>query len=161
MQQAKDNNWEGIIGKDRVSTYESGRRSESWLKFKIQNSQEAIICGFTKPEGSRHFFGALILGVKEGSHVRYAGNCGTGFNEATLKDVYNKMEPLLATERTLTEKINQRGKVTWVKPELVCEVFYSEWTEDNHMRHPVFKGLRTDKEADKVVIETPDTPACR
>ncbi len=157
MQQARDKSWEGIIGKDRTSTYESGRRSEKWLKFKIQNSQEAIICGFTKPEGSRHFFGSLILGVKEGSHIRYAGNCGTGFNEATLKDVYAKMEQLIVSERTLTEKINQRGKVTWVKPELVCEVFYSEWTEDNHMRHPVFKGLRLDKEADKVVLETPDT----
>ncbi|OKS88524.1 DNA ligase D [Mucilaginibacter polytrichastri] len=157
MAQAKKESWEGIIGKDRASIYESGRRSEKWLKFKLQNSQEAIICGFTQPEGARHFFGSLILGIKEGSRIRYAGNCGTGFNEATLKDVYHQMEALVVKERTLPEKINQRGKVTWVKPQLVCEVFYSEWTEDAHMRHPVFKGLRMDKEPEKVVIETPNT----
>lgn len=157
MKQARENNWEGIIGKDRNSSYDSGRRSDRWLKFKLQNSQEAIICGFTKPEGSRNYFGSLVLGIKEGGKIRYAGNCGTGFNEASLKDLYKRMEPLITKERTLAEKVHQRGPVTWIKPELVCEVWYSEWTGDNHMRHPVFKGLRMDKQPENVVMETPDT----
>ncbi|MCJ8210641.1 DNA ligase D [Mucilaginibacter sp. RS28] len=157
METAKEKGWEGIIGKDKTSTYESGKRSDRWLKFKLQNSQEAIICGFTKPEGSRRYFGSLVLGIREGANIRYAGNCGTGFNEASLKDLYEKMQPLVTKERTLEEKIHQRGPVTWVKPKLVCEVYYSEWTGDRHLRHPVFKGLRNDKEPEKVVIETPET----
>ncbi|WDF55005.1 DNA ligase D [Mucilaginibacter sp. KACC 22063] len=157
MKEARENGWEGIIGKDKNSTYESGKRSDRWLKFKLQNSQEAIICGFTRPEGSRHYFGSLILGIKEGGKLRYIGNVGTGFNDVSLKNVYNRMEPLMTKDRTLAEKVHQRGPVTWVKPELVCEVWYSEWTGENHLRHPVFKGLRLDKQPENVVPETPDT----
>jgi len=153
---AKKEGWEGIIGKDSQSYYDSGKRSDRWLKFKLQNSQEAIICGYTEPSGSRSHFGALILGVNEGGKMRYIGNCGTGFNEAGLKDLFAQLEPLKTDKRPFTDKVNGYKKLTWVKPELVCEVWYSEWTEDRHLRHPVFKGLRTDKEKEKVVMETPD-----
>ncbi|RYY36033.1 MAG: DNA ligase D [Sphingobacteriaceae bacterium] len=153
---AKKEEWEGIIGKDGQSYYLSGKRTDRWLKFKYQASQEAIICGFTAPTGSRKHFGALILGINQGDTIKYIGNCGTGFNEASLKDLFAEMEPLITKERPFPEKPHQRTKATWIKPELVCEVWYTEWTEDGHLRHPVYKGLRIDKETEEVVEETPD-----
>ncbi|MFI5161508.1 MAG: DNA ligase D [Sphingobacteriales bacterium] len=157
FEKAKKEGWEGIIGKDAHSYYSSGRRSDRWLKFKLQNSQEAIICGYTAPTGSRKHFGALILGINEGKKIRYIGNCGTGFNETSIKELYAKMQPLETSEKPLEEKVHQRSKVTWIKPKLVCEVWYAEWTGENHLRQPVFKGLRTDKNKEKVVMETPDS----
>ncbi len=156
FKKAKKEGWEGIIGKDVNSYYNSGKRSDRWLKFKLQNSQEAIICGYTAPTGSRKYFGALILGINEGNKIRYIGNCGTGFNDALIKDLYIKMQPLETDKKPFEEKVHQRTKVTWIKPELVCEVWYAEWTGDGHLRQPVYKGLRIDKEKEKVVMETPD-----
>jgi bifunctional non-homologous end joining protein LigD len=153
---AKTKGWEGIIGKDATSYYESGKRTDRWRKFKLQLSQEAIICGYTAPTGSRSHFGALILGIKQGDQLRYIGNCGTGFNEAALKELYKKLELLETDKKPFKEKVHNRTKVTWLKPELVCEVWYAEWTADGHLRHPVFKGLRTDKEKEEVVMETAD-----
>jgi bifunctional non-homologous end joining protein LigD len=156
FQKAQEEGWEGIIGKDSKSYYNSGKRSDRWLKFKLQNSQEAIICGYTAPGGSRKYFGSLILGINEGENIRYIGNCGTGFNDAGIKELYQQLHSLETVKKPFDEKVHQRSKVTWVKPQLVCEVWYSEWTADRHLRHPVFKGLRIDKETQKVVMETPD-----
>jgi len=153
---AKKEGWEGIIGKDGQSYYDSGKRSDRWLKFKLQNSQEAIICGYTAPEGSRKYFGSLILGIKPGERIQYIGNVGTGFTEAGIKELYAKLHPLETANKPFDEKISRRNKITWVEPKLVCEVWYSEWTADNHLRQPVFKGLRTDKKSEKIVMETPD-----
>jgi bifunctional non-homologous end joining protein LigD len=153
---AKKEGWEGIIGKDGHSYYNSGKRTDRWLKFKLQNSQEAIICGYTGPTGSRKHFGALILGMHDGDKLKYIGNCGTGFTEASLKELYEKMQPLEIDSKPFAEKIRNRTKVTWLKPELVCEVWYAEWTSDSHLRHPVYKGLRMDKKTENVVKETPD-----
>jgi bifunctional non-homologous end joining protein LigD len=157
FEKAKKEGWEGIIGKDSHSHYQSSKRTESWLKFKLQNSQEAIICGYTAPTGGRKHFGSLILGIKPGETLQYIGNCGTGFNDAGIKELYEKMHPLETDQKPFDEKISRRTKITWLKPELVCEVWYSEWTADKHLRHPVFKGLRTDKQSEKVVMETPGT----
>ncbi|HTI58816.1 DNA ligase D [Mucilaginibacter sp.] len=157
FKKAEKEGWEGIIGKDAYSYYNSGTRTDRWLKFKLQNSQEAIICGFTAPTGSRKHFGALVLGINEGSHISYIGNCGTGFNEASIKELYDKMHPLETDKKPFEEKVHQRTKVTWIKPKLVCEVWYAEWTAERHLRQPVYKGLRMDKEKEKVVMETPDT----
>jgi bifunctional non-homologous end joining protein LigD len=153
---AQKQGWEGVIGKDAESTYDGGRRSDRWLKFKIQASQEAIICGFTAPKGTRKHIGSLILGVQQGENIKYVGNCGSGFSGETLENLFDKLQPLITDEKPFPEKVNYHGKTTWVRPELVCEVFYSEWTADGSMRHPVFKGLRIDKEADHVLQETPD-----
>lgn len=147
--------WEGVIGKDSQSMYESGRRSDRWLKFKHQASQEAVICGYTQPKGARKHIGSLVLGIIQGEQIKYVGNCGAGFTAETLKDLYDKMQPLKTDEKPFTQKINYHGQVTWVKPELVCEVYYAEWTADGSMRHPVYKGLRVDKEPDQVVPELP------
>ncbi len=156
LAKAKKEGWEGIIGKDGESYYNSGKRTDRWLKFKLQNSQEAIICGYTEPSGSRKYFGSLILGIKPGEKIQYIGNCGTGFNEASIKELYAKLHPLETDKKPFDEKITRRNKITWVEPKLVCEVWYSEWTADKHLRHPVFKGLRTDKKSENVVMETPD-----
>lgn len=156
FKKAQSLGWEGIIGKDEESTYHSGKRSDRWLKFKSRNSQEAIICGYTAPSGSRKYLGALILGIREGSNIRYIGNCGTGFNDTGLKELYEKLRPLETDEKPFKEKAHQITKVTWLRPELVCEVWYAEWTADGHLRQAVFKGLRTDKDTENVIMETPE-----
>ncbi len=151
--EAEENGWEGIIAKKADSLYESGKRTGNWLKFKIQASQEAIIVGFSKPEGSRKYFGALVLGMYDVGKLVYIGNCGTGFNEKTLKDVYEKLLAIKIDSKPVNEKAHREKDVTWVEPQLVCEVTYTEWTADKHLRHPVFKGLRIDKEVQEVKQE--------
>jgi bifunctional non-homologous end joining protein LigD len=155
FKKAQKEGWEGIIGKDEHSYYISGKRTDRWLKFKLQNSQEAIICGYSAPTGSRKHFGALVLGINEGNKIRYVGNCGTGFNERSIKELYDKMRPLETDEKPFAEKVHQRTRITWIKPKLVCEVWYAEWTGDGHLRQPVYKGLRMDKNKESVVMETP------
>ena len=153
MARAADEKWEGIIAKDAGSRYDSGKRTDRWLKFKIQNSQEAVILGYSKPAGSRKYFGSLILGMYEGDSLVYIGNCGTGFNDATLKSLHEKLSHLITTHKPVKEKVKQEKTVTWVKPTLVCEVTFSEWTSEKILRHPVFKGLREDKAKEKVTME--------
>jgi len=152
--EAAEKDWEGIIGKDGTSRYESNRRSDRWLKFKLQNSQEAIIIGYTKPAGSRKYFGSLVLGMyNENKKLVYIGNCGTGFNESSLKDIFRKMQELVTDKKPVSEKVNQEKTATWLRPALVCEVTFTEWTADKHLRHPVFKGLRADKNKEEVKQE--------
>lgn len=140
---AVQNGYEGIIAKKMDSKYYPGTRSKNWLKIKARESQEALICGYT--EGER-VFGSLILGVYEGNELDYIGNCGTGFDGDTQKELMRKMQALSRNKSPFSEKINLKGrKAHWVKPELICEVFYSEWTNSGNLRHPVFKGLRNDK----------------
>ncbi|MFD2163896.1 DNA ligase D [Paradesertivirga mongoliensis] len=155
--EAEENGWEGIIAKDGSSTYESNKRSDRWLKFKLQNSQEAIIIGYSKPAGSRKYFGSLVLAMYEQKELVYIGNCGTGFNETTLKEVYSKMNALASDTKPVRQKVPNERTITWIIPELVCEVTFSEWTGDKHLRHPVFKGLRYDKGNNEVQQEIPET----
>lgn len=150
--EAKKLGWEGIIAKKKDDEYYSGKRSDSWLKFKFNDSQEAIICGFTKPSGSRKYFGALVLGIlDDAENLVYIGNCGTGFKDQDLKEIREEMDKYIATSKPFTQKANQEKTVTWLKPMLVCEVNFAEWTQDHHLRHPVFKGLRLDKNKEEVV----------
>ena len=150
---AAEGGWEGIIAKNGKSAYLSNLRSDNWLKFKFQNSQEAVVIGFLSPGGSRQYFGSLALGMYKGTELVYIGNCGTGFNALTLKTVYEAMEPLITDRKPVNEKIHKEQHVTWLKPDLVCEVTYAEWTSDGHLRHAVFKGLRIDKEKQEIVKE--------
>lgn len=144
---------EGIIGKRKDSIYVS-KRSRDWVKIKTHLEQEVIICGFTAPQGSRQFFGALILGVYENGRLAFAGHVGTGFDENTLKEVYAKLKKRVQAKSPFAEKIpRSNAVVTWVKPELVCQISLSEWTHEWIARHPVFKGLRLDKEAKEVKRE--------
>jgi bifunctional non-homologous end joining protein LigD len=152
---AKEKGLEGIIAKHSQSVYEAGRRSRQWLKVKTQLAQEAVIAGFTEPGGGRKYFGALVLGVYEGDKLMYIGHVGGGFTANNLKDIHEKLEPLIQKEFPFTVKPETNAPVTWVKPELVCEVALSGWTEDGAMRHPIFLRLREDKAAREVLLEKP------
>ena len=147
---------EGIMAKDRNSPYRSGKRSSEWLKIKITHEEEAVIAGFTAPKGGRHFFGSLILGMYKGKTLHYVGNCGTGFTEATLKDLYNKFKSHFADTSPFKEKIKIPGLQQWLKPELVCQVKFTEMTTDGILRHPVFLGLRVDKQGSEVQQQLPE-----
>jgi bifunctional non-homologous end joining protein LigD len=152
---AKEKGLEGILAKHSQSVYEAGRRSREWLKVKTQLTQEAVIAGFTESGGSRKYFGALVLGVYEGDALMFVGHVGGGFTANDLKDIHEKLEPLIQKECPFTVRPETNAPVTWVKPELVCEVAFSGWSEDGVMRHPVFLRLREDKTAREVVREKP------
>ncbi len=142
---------EGIIGKKIASCYES-RRSKAWVKIKSHMTQEIIICGFTEPKGSRKKFGALIAGIYDKNKIlRFAGHVGGGFDEAVLVEIYNKLKPNIIKKCPFKNEPKVNTPVTWVKPKLIGEVVFSEWTKDNIMRHPIFKGLRIDKDDTKDV----------
>ncbi len=155
---ASKNNWEGVIAKMKDGEYLPGKRTDTWLKFKQSNSQEAVICGYTQPAGSRRHFGALILGLYNQKHqLTYIGNCGTGFNDKLLVSLFNLMKERISIKRPFKEQTNNEQNPTWVRPELICEVNYTEWTMDGHLRHPVFKGLRDDKDVEMIAKETAST----
>lgn len=155
FEEAKKEGWEGLIAKNGKSQYISNKRSESWLKFKFQQTQEAIIIGYSKPEGNRRYFGALALAIYDGDTLNYIGNCGTGYNEKSLKSIYEQMQPLISKNKPVHQTVHKEQHFTWIKPLLVCEVTYSEWTADRHLRHPVFKGLRDDKKPENIGSESP------
>lgn len=159
FKEIQDQHMEGMIAKKSDSLYRANHRSNNWLKIKTSARQEAVIAGFTEPRGSRKLFGALVLGVYEEGELQYIGHTGGGFNSKSLKMMMEKLEPIIRKTSPFKKKIKTNTPVTWVKPELVCEVSFSEWTEDGHMRHPIFEGLREDKSAKEVVREHPDTAA--
>lgn len=150
---ALKNNLEGIIAKKADSEYTPGIRTTDWLKIKHHKSQEAIIAGFTEPTGARKYFGALVLGIKKGKELVYAGHTGGGFNHQSLKEMSELLKPLIQKDSPFKEKIKTNTPATWVKPVLVCEIKFSEITSDGRMRHPVFLRLRDDKQAKDVTME--------
>jgi bifunctional non-homologous end joining protein LigD len=152
----KEKRLEGIIAKHSQGTYRLGRRSRQWLKIKTQLSQEGVIAGFTEPRGGRKYFGSLVLGVFEGDELIYIGHSGGGFGAENLKNIYERLQPLIQTECPFKITPATDTPVTWVKPDLVCEVAFAGWTEDGLMRHPVFARLREDKAAREVVREKPE-----
>lgn len=145
--------WEGLIAKDARSPYRS-TRSRDWLKFTCVNQQELVIGGFTAPQGSRVRFGALLVGYHEDGQLRYAGKVGTGYDRATLEHVGDLLASRVRATSPFDDDVRERG-VTWVTPELVGEVGFTEWTRDGRLRHPRFLGLRDDKDAEDVVRERP------
>jgi bifunctional non-homologous end joining protein LigD len=145
--------WEGLIAKRAESTYVH-RRSPDWLKFKCVNSQEFVIGGFTEPTGSRNEFGALLIGYYDGDDLRYAGKVGTGFDARMLRDLGERLRRLERPGSPFAEAVPGR-KVHWVRPQVVCEVGFTEWTGDGRLRHPRFMGLRRDKRPREVVRERP------
>ena len=153
---SKEKNLEGIIAKNIHSKYYPGKRTSDWLKIKHHKTQEAIIVGYTQPTGGRKYFGALILAVKDGKTLKYIGHTGTGFNDASLKEMYETLQPLVQEASPFTEKIKTNTPVTWVRPELICEVKYSQITADEKLRHPVFLRLREDKEISEVTSTNPE-----
>lgn len=145
--------FEGIIGKRAASIYLEGKRSQDWVKIKTSLRQEVIICGFTQPRGSRKNFGSLLLGVYKDNILTYVGHVGTGFDYKKLQVVFDRLSPLIQVKSPFATLPLKKESITWVKPELVCEVSFSEWTQDGIMRHPVFIDFREDKQANEVVKE--------
>ena len=154
---------EGVVSKRADSRYEPGRRSRNWLKVKTQGRQELVIAGYTKGQGRRsNGFGALVLGVHEAGGLRWAGNVGTGFDEAEIARLLGKLKPLRRDETPFAEVPKmprvRKGDVVWVEPKLVAEIRFAEWTHDGRLRAPVYLGLREDKEASEVQRERPPMP---
>ncbi len=157
FQKMQELNVEGMIAKRKDSTYVIGKRTGDWLKIKHHNIEEVVIAGYTDPRGGRKFFGALVLGRYEGNELKYAGHTGTGFDDKSLKDLYNKLQPLVIDKSPFKGKIKTNMPVTWVKPELVCNIKFTELTSEKIFRHPVFMGLRIDKKA--IEVKADDMPA--
>src|SRR5581483_11522707 len=157
---------EGIMAKNGASRYEQ-RRSTEWLKIKTTMRQEAVIVGYTRPQGSREYFGALHLGLYDGKRLFSVGKVGTGFDQKRLKEIYDLMQPLrtdrppfdmpFTAKRNKWEAIRGRNlsEVQWLRPKLVCEVKFTERTGDGSFRHPSFVGLRFDKKPTECVYEQP------
>jgi len=146
--------WEGLIAKRADSRYVQ-RRSPHWLKLKCQAAQELVIGGFTEPSGSRIGFGALLLGYYDNGRLRYAGKVGTGYDTATLRRLRQRLDTLEQRNPPFDEPVRERA-AHWVRPELVAQVGFSEWTRDGRLRHPRFLGLRQDKRPTEVVRELPN-----
>lgn len=157
---------EGLIGKKRDSRYEPGGRSGAWIKIKVLNEQEFVIGGYSDPGGSRKYFGALLIGYQEKGKLVFACKVGTGYSHAVLKAVYERLQPLRTEACPFANLPTQRSgrwghgitraemkRCHWVEPRLVCQLRFTEWTNDGGLRHPVFLGLREDKSAAEVVRE--------
>ena len=146
---------EGIVAKRLTSTYRGGQRSEAWLKIKCQQRQEFVIGGFTNPQRSRVGLGALLVGYFKDLKLVYAGKVGTGFDNKTLLNLRQRLDRIEQKESpfVLGEKPPRLKSVHWVRPELVAEIAFSEWTQNGLLRHPRFEGLRMDKKAKQVVRE--------
>ena len=143
---------EGILGKKRESPY-VGQRTSLWLKFKIVNELDAVVCGWTMPRRSREFFGALVLGLYNGAKLEFIGSVGTGFDYDTQKTVFAKVEKLKQARSSIADPPKLKEAIEWVKPELVARVKYGNWTDGNRLRAPVFLGLRDDMPADACTLE--------
>jgi bifunctional non-homologous end joining protein LigD len=150
---AREKGLEGIIAKRAGSTYHMGKRSRDWLKIKTRLTQEGVIAGFTEPRGVRRYFGALVLGVFAGKELVYIGHTGGGFDAAKLDEIRERLHPLIRKKCPFKEEPKTNMPVTWVKPQLVCEVVFQGWTAEGLMRQPIFLRLREDKDAREVIRE--------
>jgi bifunctional non-homologous end joining protein LigD len=149
----KQQSIEGIIAKEKNSSYVEGIRSKQWLKIKTKYQQEAIICGYTEPRKSRKYFGALILGVYKDGELTYIGHTGTGFDDETLKKLKTLLDRYKSGISPFKKVPIPNAPVQWLVPKNICEVSFTEWTEEGVMRHPVFLGMREDKIPEEVTNE--------
>jgi bifunctional non-homologous end joining protein LigD len=167
LEEVKRRGLEGIIGKQRNSVYEPGRRSGAWIKLKCVNEQEFVIGGYTPPQGSRKYFGAILVGYYENEKLVFAGKVGTGFTVKSLSMLYKKFQRETRDDCPFVDLPSKQNgqwvqditpsmmrKMHWVNPVLVCEIKFAEWTRDKKLRAPVFLGLREDKKPTEVVRES-------
>lgn len=163
---AKKLGLEGLIGKRKDSVYEAGKRSGAWIKLKLNREQEFVIGGYTDPEGSREYFGALLVGFYENRKLKFCGKVGAGFDRRLLASLHSQFKKLSLDDCPFVNLPEPRGsryspgltsaelkKCHWINPKLVCQVKFNEWTQDDKLRQPVFIGPREDKKAAEVVRE--------
>jgi bifunctional non-homologous end joining protein LigD len=151
---AKENQLEGIVAKNKDSPYLPGIRSPNWQKIKITLNQEVVVGGFTQPRGGRVGIGSLLVGVYEATDLIYVGNVGGGFTDEELQTVHKNLERYIDDHSPFKSAVSTDTEITWVRPELVCEVRFAEWTPDGIMRQPIYKGFRTDVIPRNVTRET-------
>jgi bifunctional non-homologous end joining protein LigD len=167
LAEVKRHGLEGIIGKQRGSVYEPGRRSGAWIKLKCVNEQEFVIGGYTPPQGSRKYFGALLVGYYEKKRLLFAGKVGTGFDSKTLSALHKLFQKEKRDDCPFADLPSKQGgqwvlgitpammrRCHWVNPVFVCQIKFAEWTRDGKLRQPVFLGLREDKKPAEVTRET-------
>jgi len=147
---AKRSGYEGLVAKDLASHY-LGKRSRSWLKVKVHQEDEFVIVGYTPPEGSRLYFGALLLGAYERGKLRYVGKVGTGFDATTLAMLHQRFRPLVIQSPAVVDPPRGRD-ITYLRPQLVAQISYQELTADRKLRQAVYLGLRDDKRASEVTL---------
>jgi bifunctional non-homologous end joining protein LigD len=153
LDEARRLGWEGIIAKRTDSRYEPGNRSRNWLKLKIEFRQEFVVGGYTEPRNSREHIGALLLGYFDHSRFIYVGHTGGGFTRQGLEEMYRRLKPLERKTSPFEEMPKTNETAHWVKPEVVVEVKFNEWTADRRLRQPIFLGVRDDKEPKDVGME--------
>ena len=151
LTKAKD--MEGIVAKRKDSIYRPGKRSPDWLKIKSRPQQEFVVGGFTEGKGSRKHLGALLLGAYRNGKLHYYGHSGSGFSEKGLRDALDRMKPLFTDKSPFENPPRIPEKIQWVKPKLVCEISFAEWTQHGELRQTVFLSWRDDKKAKEVVLE--------
>jgi bifunctional non-homologous end joining protein LigD len=158
LERAEREQWEGLIVKDGTSVYQSGRRTPAWRKFKLLGRQEFVVGGWTAPRNTRQHFGALLVGYyDEAGALHWAGNVGTGFDQAELERLAALLETRARTTSPFADRVKTMEKAHWVTPDLVVEVKFTEWTNDGLLRHPVYLGQRDDKRAADVRRESRTT----
>jgi len=166
LEEVKRRGLEGIIGKQRNSIYETGRRSGAWIKLKCLHEQELIIGGYTPPQGARKYFGAILVGSYDSKKLVFAGKVGTGFTTKSLSTLHKKFQKEARDDCPFVDLPSKQNgqwvqditpsmmrKMRWVNPVFVCEIKFAEWTQDKKLRAPVFLGLREDKKPGEVVRE--------
>lgn len=157
LQAARDQHLEGVVVKQLTSAYYPGRRFNGWLKVKNLRTQEVVIGGWQPGEGRREgAIGSLLLGLPEGDQLRYVGKVGTGFTDRSLRELAELLQPLRTDTSPYVEPVPRRDAIgaVWVRPAVVGEVRFGEWTRDGRLRHPAWRGLRPDKDVSQVVRET-------
>ena len=153
LENARRQGWEGIIAKRVDARYEPGSRSRNWLKLKIEFRQEFVVGGYTEPRNSREHIGALLLGYFDKDRFIYVGHTGGGFTRKGLEEMYRRLKPLERKTPAFEETPKTNEKAHWVKPEVVVEVKFNEWTADRRLRQPIFLGVRDDKDPKEVGLE--------
>jgi bifunctional non-homologous end joining protein LigD len=161
LETAREHGWEGVIAKRKDAPYEPGRRSRGWLKLKIEHRQELVVGGYTEPRNSREHLGAILLGYydDEGQLI-YAGHTGGGFSRATLDDMYRRLTPLERKTCPFVKQPRTNERAHWVRPRVVVEVKFNEWTAEGKLRQPIFVGVRDDKDP-RTVRREPESIAPR
>jgi bifunctional non-homologous end joining protein LigD len=147
---AQREGWEGLIAKEAASTYQPGRRTPAWRKIKLLHEEEFVVGGWTEPRETRQHFGALLLGVYDGGRLTYVGHTGTGFDQKELTRVAKLLKARETSTSPFSESIKTNEPPHWVRPDLVAQIRFTEWTADRRLRHPVYLGLRDDKAAGDV-----------